>query len=99
MALPVKTQANQKIIMRKKQKALYQPYPKGTFEYDLFRVINAQGLPDVVLSQMCGLSGSAICNWRTKLRRPRDLPTIQKILSRCGYRLKIEAKDEQDLED
>lgn len=88
--LPMATAASKRAVMRKKtRKAVYQPYQRGTFEHDLFRVINEQGMPDVVLSKMCGLSGSAICNWRTKLRTPRDLPTVKKLLNRCGYRLAI----------
>jgi len=95
--LPRATKANERAVMRKKtRKAVYQPYQRGTFEYDLFRVINEQGMPDVVLSKMCGLSGSAICNWRTKFRKPRDLPTVKKLLQRCGYRLAIVHVEEME---
>jgi|GEM_PF-5618923 len=82
---------SQKAILRKKQygKGIYQPYPRGTFEHDLFRMINSQGMPDTILGTMCGIGDSTINKWRCKRRPPTSIPTIQKLAQRCGYRLTL----------
>lgn len=97
---PLKCQ--EKVIMRKKsvayEKGLFQPYPKGTLGYDLFRVINEQILPDTVLDVMVGWGSGVINKLRLKRRDPETMKivTMNKLLNRCGYKLAIVKMNEDD---
>lgn len=93
MTKPASIRYNEHAVMRKKSVAyrqgLYQPYPKGTFGHELFRIINEQGLPDVILGRMTGFGDTVINKLRLKTRDPSTMKmaTLNKLLNRCGYKL------------